>query len=89
MKPSIGRVVWYYEHGQTQFQANEQPCSAQVAYVHSDVMINIGYLDHNGVAKAATSVRLLDAGENMPEGDQSPFCMWMPYQVQQAAKDAK
>jgi hypothetical protein len=83
ISPTIGRVVWFYEHGATQLQANEQPCSAQVAYVHSDRCINIGYFDHNGVAKSQTSVPLLQDDDDAPAGF---FCMWMPYQKGQAAK---
>jgi len=82
IKPSIGRVVWYYPGGEKDRKAGKQPYSAQIAYVHSDTCINIGYLDNNGVAGSASSVRLLGEGETC----EHPFCCWMPYQLGQAAK---
>jgi hypothetical protein len=83
--PSIGRVVWYYQHGATQRDANEQPRAALVAYVWHDRMINLGGFDSNGVPFAATSVRLLQDDEQ-PDAQQ-PFAQWMPYQVATAKKD--
>ena len=83
IKPTIGRVVLYYEYGKTQYDAGEQPFSASVAYVHGERCINIGYWDHNGCAKNATSVALVQPGDEMPE---TGFCCWMPYQIGQAVK---
>lgn len=84
IKPSIGRVVWFYPGGKVALDSGRQPCSAQVAFVHSDSMINVGYFDADGYAKNATSVRLVQAGEAPPEN--GFFAMWMPYQQGQAAK---
>ncbi len=83
IKPTIGRVVWYYPHGKTQVDAGEQPHAGIIAYVHSDTMLNIGYFDQNGVAESSTSVQLVQDGDLIPE---SGFCCWMPYQKGQAAK---
>lgn len=83
IKPTVGRVVWYWPLGLKSKEAGDQPCSAQVAYVHGDRMINIGYLSHNGLACAATSVTLVQDGDEYPE--QGGFCEWMPYQKQVAA----
>lgn len=82
IKPTIGRVVWYYPGGKTQLQS--QPLAALIAYVHSDTCINIGYFDRNGVSWSQTSVAL----EQEPgDADWSySFCTWMPYQVSQAKK---
>lgn len=85
IKPTVGRVVWYYKDGAAQMSAG-QPCAAQIAYVHSDTCINIGYLDENGNHHNATSVRLLEDREPVAESMHFPFCTWMPYQVGQAAK---
>jgi hypothetical protein len=81
--PTVGRVVWYFPNGKTQHDAGEQPHSASVAYVHGDRCINIGYFDQNGFAKNATSVTLVQDGDELPEYG---FCCWMPFQKGQAAK---
>jgi hypothetical protein len=83
IKPTVGRVVLYYRHGKTQFDANEQPEAATVAYVHSDTMINLSIVDHNGVQFPATSVFLYQGDGDRPQGS---YAEWMPYQKGQAAK---
>ena len=87
IKPSIGRVVWFYKNGKTQRDIGGQPNAALIAFVHSDSCINIGYFDANGIAQSETSVQL----EQEP-GDSdwsSSFCAWMPYQVGQAKAQAE
>lgn len=81
IQPTVGRVVWYWPNAA---RSQPQPFSASIAYVHSDRCINIGYIDHNGLHAAVTSVALLQDGDE-PIG---PHCQWMPYQVGQAAKHA-
>lgn len=81
--PTVGRVLWFYPGGRADHEAKKQPLSASVAYVHDDSRINIGYLDANGHHCQATSVLLVQEGEELPRG---PFCCWMPYQVGQAAR---
>jgi hypothetical protein len=83
IKPTVGRVVLYYRHGKTQFDANEQPEAATVAYVHSDTMVNLSVVDHNGEQFAATSAFLYQGDGDRP---QSAYAEWMPYQQGQAAK---
>jgi hypothetical protein len=85
IKPTVGRVVLYYRHGKTQFDAGEQPCAATIAYVHSDSKVNIGYLDSNGMHNPATGVRLVQEGEELPT---NAFACWMPYQIEQAKAQA-
>lgn len=82
--PTVGRVVWYYEHGAVDGEPKTRPCAAIIAYVHFDTMINIAYFDHNGYAKCAQSVQLLQDDDRM--SNHNPFCCWMPYQKGQAAK---
>jgi hypothetical protein len=77
IKPTNGRIVWYYPSGNT--PQTHQPHAAQIAYVWSNECVNIGYLDQNGVQKSATSVLLYQEGE-MPMPT-SNFCCWMPYQT--------
>lgn len=74
--PTVGRVVLFHP------SANET-LAAIVAYVHSPGMLNIGYFDVNGVAKSATSVPLIQDGDERP---QAYYAEWMPYQKGQAAK---
>jgi hypothetical protein len=81
IKPTVGRVVWYYRHGKTQFDANEQPEAAMVAYVHSDTMVNLSVIDPNGAQYSKTSVFLYQGEGERPTGG---YAEWMPYQVGQA-----
>lgn len=81
IKPTIGRVVWYWPNGKFE---GRQPFSAMIAYVHSDTMVNIGYLDANGISGHATSVPLVQ--EITKVSPDYRFCEWMPYQKGQAAK---
>lgn len=86
IKPTIGRVVWFWPKYNPEEYPDQQPYSAQIAYVWSDSLINIGYLDRYGVASSATIVYLWNG-----EGDRPacPHCEWMPYQQGQAKKEAE
>jgi hypothetical protein len=75
--PTVGRVVWFYD------QEGHGPLAAQIAYVHSPSLVNLGYLAVNGESKSATSVTLVQEGEPKPNGY---YAEWMPYQKGQAAK---
>lgn len=79
--PTPGRVLWYYPGGLDQLADGEQPRAATVAYVYGDHCINIGFLNVNGQACHATSVVLLQPGDELTE---SGFCCWLPYQLGQA-----
>lgn len=85
IKPTVGRRVHYWpgRHGSGTVLATEQPFDAGIAYVYGDRMVNISYVDHYGTQFAATSVRLVQEGDERPS-DQSAFCEWMPFQVGQA-----
>ena len=85
IKPTVGRMVWFYKYGQTQVDANEQPMAAIIAHVWNDNMINIAYFDSNGIAHNQTSVYLVQEGEANPPNP-TAFCVWMPYQIGQAKK---
>jgi hypothetical protein len=87
IKPSIGRVV-LFTPAHSEFAGYvDQPFAAMVAYVWNDRMINIGYLDKNGVHANATSVPLLQDDDAEPEG--GFYCQWMPYQIGQASMTEK
>lgn len=81
IKPTVGRVVWYYERPPGD---GDQPLAAHIAYVHSDALVNLMVIDANGESLSKTSVTLRqdDSGD---WGDR-PYCTWMPYQKGQAAK---
>lgn len=83
IKPTVGRVVWLYGARGANLDLS-QPFKADVAFVHNDRLINVGYLDHLGQSRPLTSVVLLQDDDAKPEG--KPFCVWMPYQVGQAKK---
>lgn len=78
---TIGRMVWLWRDGPPK-DDREQPCAAQIAFVHSESRINVGYLDPNGEHKSATSVLLVGAGQEPPA--HGMYATWMPYQIGQA-----
>lgn len=82
IKPTVGRVVWFW-HGGTTNNGHTQPCAAIVTYVHSDAMVNLAVFDQNGFCSPRTSVPLRQDNDERPNG---MFCEWMPYQKGQAAK---
>ena len=90
--PTVGRVVWFTPSRSftpPDFLTIDQdkPCSASVAYVWSDSLVNLTVSDHYGKTFPMTSVQLVQVDEPRPENGY--FCEWMPYQVGQAAKHAK
>lgn len=74
IKPTVGRVVWYWPNGQ---RPGLQPCAAQVAHVIDDRHINIGWLSPNGAQNSSVNVTLVQEGDVAPVDD---YCTWMPYQ---------
>jgi hypothetical protein len=93
--PTIGRRVWYYpsdfDRGLRQVpnqpdsvivSDGKQPCDAGVAYVHSDRLVNLSVVDHNGKFHSRTSVQLVQPDDEVPVG--SAYATWMPFQVGQA-----
>jgi hypothetical protein len=83
IKPTVGRVVWFYEKKPA--HENIQPQAALVAHVWGDRCVNLAIFDGNGnaVSNPPTSVRLLQDDEPAP--DAGCYCVWMPFQVAQAA----
>lgn len=79
IKPTIARVVWLYGARGVNLDLH-QPFKADIAFIWSDRLINVGYLDHLGQNRSETSVVLLQDEDLKPEG--RPFCVWMPYQIQ-------
>ena len=90
--PTVGRVVWFTpsrltgDYGFTHIDSRK-PLAAIVTHVFHDALVNLTVFDSNGVPHSRTSVPLVQADEPKPE--HGYFCSWMPYQVGQAAKQAK
>ena len=80
IKPTVGRIVWFW--GQKP-QDGEQPLAAIIARVWGPNCVNLAIFDASGIPSPnpPTSVRLLADGEAHPD---YPHCCWMPFQVGQA-----
>jgi hypothetical protein len=78
IKPTIGRIVWFYPRGH---KAGEQPLAAIVAHVWSDTCVNLAIFDANGqpYTPGTTSVLLVQENSEVPSAGN--FCTWMPYQL--------
>ena len=83
IKPTVGRVIWFYTPAMNK---DSQPYAAFITYVHSDMMINVGGFDHNGVPFGSTSVLLHSDAESYGNPGGGAWAKWMPYQLGQAAK---
>lgn len=84
--PTNGRGVLYVPGKYDGvFQSDpQQPLAAMVTHVHTDRMVNLVAYDSNGNSHGLTSVPLIQPGDTVPEAGY--YCMWMPYQIGQAAK---
>lgn len=82
IKPTVGRVVWFYTY--IPGQGYKGPQAALVAYVHSDTMLNLSVADENGNMQGRISIQLIQEGQPVPQYD---HCTWMPYQIGQAKKE--
>lgn len=90
MKPSIGRVLWYWPAGVDYKAEGAQPQPVSICYVHSDSRINVGGFTPNGTHFADTSVLLLNDPNSYGNPAGGSWCQWMPYQhAAQAAQDTK
>lgn len=76
IKPTVGRSLLYFNP-----KIGTRPCTAQIAYVHHDALLNVGYLDYDGSHHSDTHVPLVQDGEPQPK---EAYCTWMPYQNQVA-----
>lgn len=73
IKPTVGRVVWYYNGTQEQ----RQPLAAIVVFVHTDRMVNLSVFNAAGAQYGESSVRLVQEDEGRPA--KGRWCEWMPY----------
>ena len=82
IKPTVGRVVWYFPAGVSHTEA---PLAAIIAKVLSDTTVNLAIFESNGATRGEIGVLLVqDDGYGNPGG--GSWCGWMPYQNGQAAK---
>jgi hypothetical protein len=86
IKPTVGRVVHYHppltDHRALVLQG--EPLAAIIAFVHSDTLINILLIYHDGTTEGRKNVRL---EQDTPlDNATEDLCRWMPYQTGQAAK---
>lgn len=83
IKPTVGRVVWYFHAGQSH---ESEPQAALVVSVIDDMTINVAGFEHDGTPFAQHNVLLLSDGESYGNPSGGPWAKWMPYQHGQAAK---
>lgn len=89
--PTPGRVVWYWptpediKQGMFAYPGSDQPMAATVSFVHSDRMVNLSVVDHNGKPFEKRSVTLLQEGDTV-RNSKYGYAEWMPFQKGQAAK---
>lgn len=83
IKPTIGRVMWFWWDDIATRDANALPCAALVTFVHSDDCVNLAVFDRNSDARPMQAVQLWNGDGPRPR---SFHCEWMPYQKGQAAK---
>lgn len=83
--PTPGRILWFYP-SLLAAQDGAQPQAAICAFVRNERCVNIALFDSNGDVRPEMNVTLVQ------EGDQAPsdrgFCCWMPYQQNQAKREA-
>lgn len=83
IKPSIGRVVWFWESAIAAQRENAQPNAALVVFVHNDELVNLTVFSDVGYPGAYQHIPLWQGEGERPQG---MHCEWMPYQKGQAAK---
>lgn len=77
IKPTVGRVVWYYS------AQDAEPHAAMITKVWGDRCVNLAIFNESGTPYSNTSVTLLQDGDAIPA---HCHATWMPYQKGQAAK---
>lgn len=83
IKPTIGRVVWFWTCAGDAEKEGAQPNAALVTFVHSDECVNLAVFDREGDSKPYPAIQLWQGDGERPR---SLHCEWMPYQKGQAAK---
>lgn len=76
IEPTVGRVVWFYP------LAGGGPLAAIVCKAHSATCVNLTVSREDGLTIGLEHVHLKQDVEEYPR----PYCEWMSYQKDQAAK---
>jgi hypothetical protein len=79
--PTVGRIVYFRPGEGAKSRMNilgDQPCKADVLFVHPDGTVNLLVIDHRGCGLVKENVLLIQDGDTPPEG--LSYCEWMPYQ---------
>jgi hypothetical protein len=85
IKPTPGRVVWYWPSDQDPTPIFKgEALAAHVARVISDREVNLLVIRADGITYGRHNVRLIQEGDARPK--EGGFAEWMPYQVGQAKK---
>lgn len=85
IKPTIGRVVWFWVSAEEAERDGAQARAALVTFVHDDYCVNLAVFDKEGDHIPHQAVELWQ-GIDQGERPKSLHCEWMPYQKGQAAK---
>ncbi len=82
IKPTVGRIVGFHETGHIE---SSRPLAAIVTFVHSDTSVNLHVFGAFGGSEGRSGVTLYQG-----EGERPPHAHaeWMPYQIEQARKEA-
>lgn len=86
--PTVGRILWFTPNQQEEkgFRLDpNQPCTAQITYVHPDGTVNAVVWTHECIPCNMFKLRVLQDGEPTPPKTER-YLAWMPYQKGQAAK---
>jgi hypothetical protein len=84
IKPTVGRVVWYWPAAVNGVHKTS-PHKADIVAVHSDTCVNLSIFNEYGVHYTRSSVILAQDEPGFDEPER-PYAAWMPYQIGQAAK---
>lgn len=82
IKPTVGRVVLFFQVNGLIPRELGKPLPALVVYVHSDALVNLAVFDMYGHTHPVTNCRLVQPEETADLSNM--FCTWMPFQVGQA-----
>lgn len=85
IKPTNGRIVWFYRNVDASLDPHGQPQAAMISYVTNDQTINLTVSNPDGSTFGVQNVQLVQEGDVVLDPE-APLARWMPYQVGQAAK---